>query len=1179
MAGKLSFSIAINLLTENFRKGTNHVKSSLRSIQAQALTFAAAMGFAGVSLSNFVSQLIRVARETSRAVTALKNVSGSTAQFTESLRFTTKLAQKYGVEVNGLTGNFAKFTAAASIAGMSIADQRKLFESLSRAAAGFALSADDTNGMFLAVTQMMSKGKIQAEELRGQLGERLPIAMQAMAKAAGTSAAGLDEIMKKGKLLSANVLPGFADALNEMLPNVDTDNPETSLNRLKNVFQKFTKNTGIQDAYKSLIDGLTKFVTYATDKMSTLVTFVISLLTGRMLAGVLKHFSDQFKLLNGSVTAYERAEAQKTAATERRVKAAKILEATQRDYETTVNGQRLASEVQLEKAKSALKTAEARERKAILAAQTAAEEAAAMKSMGIWKKTWAVMVSSAKRAVVALKALGSTIWVMALITAISALITKIIDVRNEAKRIKNIFSDYKKESLSIGRPEEADKLQRLYKIASNIKENENVRKAALAEINNLLGTSYSINQKSLQINGDINTKVAERIKLLKDAAAVDFYQRRKLEAENGQKDILARYGGSIEGFQKAITASKNRVTLKGGGYNYDSYKEVNADLKTFNQLGRIAGDADKQLSFLEKNILTNSTNLDPEGSKDLQKAEESYAKALSKLKNQLDNRTIIEKEYDKELKKLNKDTYKTLSGLLTPDEAAKNKTFQAAKASKPDSKIFDQETAYWEELNKLSFQYANNYITEKEYVKAKLDLTKATLKEIAGIEDIGEAGKAFVDTLTGFADTLKIAEHETTYQEKLDKLSSQYADQLIPGQEYVKAKLDLTESMLKEISGMKNIGEAGEKFVKALTESADSLRKELFKIPAYKERDKTFDYKKTDIEKLQAERDSKREYADAIKSKIGGDTSDLEEKIKAAKGNLEALKAEYGKDAAQFIEALNEALGNVTSLEDALKIAEVKKDIQDLTKEFNRGMYASVKDIASGADRIVSAFSNLKDVFSDEDATAWERIMAVWNAMTSTVDAFMSIIQTIETLTKISEKLAAAKQKEADIDTQATAQKVTNAGIEATADMTAASTSIVAEETKSAVKKKTAGENVAASTAEGAAAAGASAASLPFPWNLIAIGGAIAAAMAAFAVIPKFAGGGIIQGSPSGDRNLARVNGGEMILNGSQQATLFQLVNGKGIKTNSAGEVEFKIKYDTLVGVLKKGDFNKRRGR
>lgn len=240
MAGNLSFSIAINLLTENFKRGANSVKGAFHSMRAQILTFAAALGFAGVSLSNFLSQLIQVARETSRAVTALKKRVGSTAQFADNLRYTTQLAQKYGVYVNNLTSNFTKFTAAASIAGMGMADQRKLFESLSRAAAGFGMSADDTNGMFLAITQMMGKGKIQAEELRGQLGECLPIAMQAMAKAAGTTVAGLDSIMKKGKLLSAEVLPKFADALNEMLPNVDTDNIETSLNRLKNAFQEFT---------------------------------------------------------------------------------------------------------------------------------------------------------------------------------------------------------------------------------------------------------------------------------------------------------------------------------------------------------------------------------------------------------------------------------------------------------------------------------------------------------------------------------------------------------------------------------------------------------------------------------------------------------------------------------------------------------------------------------------------------------------------------------------------------------------------------------------------------------------------------------------------------------------------------------------------------------------------------
>ena len=256
MASRLSFSIALNFLTENFKKGTNQVKAAFRSMQMQVLTFAAALGAGGLGLTNLVSRFIEVAKESSRVTTALKNVSGTMGQFAENQRFLLDMAKKYGLEINALTGNYAKFTAAASISGMTILEQRKIFESMSRAVTAFGMSAEDSNGVFLALSQMMSKGKISSEELRLQMGERLPIALQAMAKAAGTSVAGLDELMKKGKLMSADVLPKFAKALDEMIPNVDTDNLETSLNRLKNAFTELVDEADIEGKYKSLLIGL-----------------------------------------------------------------------------------------------------------------------------------------------------------------------------------------------------------------------------------------------------------------------------------------------------------------------------------------------------------------------------------------------------------------------------------------------------------------------------------------------------------------------------------------------------------------------------------------------------------------------------------------------------------------------------------------------------------------------------------------------------------------------------------------------------------------------------------------------------------------------------------------------------------------------------------------------------------
>jgi hypothetical protein len=117
---------------------------------------------------------------------------------------------------------------------------------------------------------------------------------------------------------------------------------------------------------------------------------------------------------------------------------------------------------------------------------------------------------------------------------------------------------------------------------------------------------------------------------------------------------------------------------------------------------------------------------------------------------------------------------------------------------------------------------------------------------------------------------------------------------------------------------------------------------------------------------------------------------------------------------------------------------------------------------------------------------------------------------------------------------------------------------------------------VAAKTAEGAASAGAEAAKTPLVGWLL-VGGAIAAALAAFASIPAFANGGIFQSYlTTGDKNLARLNGGEMILNKGQQANLFNLLD-KGTPLGNGGNVTFKIEGKQLVGVL--NNYNNKRSK
>lgn len=125
---------------------------------------------------------------------------------------------------------------------------------------------------------------------------------------------------------------------------------------------------------------------------------------------------------------------------------------------------------------------------------------------------------------------------------------------------------------------------------------------------------------------------------------------------------------------------------------------------------------------------------------------------------------------------------------------------------------------------------------------------------------------------------------------------------------------------------------------------------------------------------------------------------------------------------------------------------------------------------------------------------------------------------------------------------------------------------------------------IAANEGEALAAGTASAASLPFPYNLGAIASIVAELVAVFATISsysgKFAEGGIVGGNSTiGDYNLARVNKGEMILNGKQQAHLFNMLNGIGVPSNNgvSGDVVFRISGNDLVGTL--NNYNKRMGR
>lgn len=184
------------------------------------------------------------------------------------------------------------------------------------------------------------------------------------------------------------------------------------------------------------------------------------------------------------------------------------------------------------------------------------------------------------------------------------------------------------------------------------------------------------------------------------------------------------------------------------------------------------------------------------------------------------------------------------------------------------------------------------------------------------------------------------------------------------------------------------------------------------------------------------------------------------------------------------------------------------------------------------------------------------------------VQILTGLAQIMQTISSLSELTAAA-------ETAATAAKLTGAEVSVTASATqaAAQTAAAAADTAATeVMLDNAKKRAAAGIGAAAAEAASSVAMTPWVGPVLAAA-AFASMLALMTRLPKMSTGGVFAGNAHGDMNLARVNGGEMILNKSQQARLFNILDGKaGIGGGRNNEIVFKIDGTTLKGVMRNID-------
>lgn len=175
------------------------------------------------------------------------------------LDYVRETASNLGLELTSLSRSYVQFMAASRGTSLEGQRARDVFEAVAQASSVLGLSAERQEGALRALAQMMSKGTVQAEELRGQLGDQLPGAFRLAAQAMGVTEGELSKMLERGEVIASDFLPRFAAALRSQLGDTAVkaaDGAQQAMNRLASAWERLVQSVSDAGVGEGLKDGL-----------------------------------------------------------------------------------------------------------------------------------------------------------------------------------------------------------------------------------------------------------------------------------------------------------------------------------------------------------------------------------------------------------------------------------------------------------------------------------------------------------------------------------------------------------------------------------------------------------------------------------------------------------------------------------------------------------------------------------------------------------------------------------------------------------------------------------------------------------------------------------------------------------------------------------------------------------
>jgi tape measure domain-containing protein len=207
--------------------------------------------------------------------TALRQVIGSQVAYDQSLKFIKQTSAELAIPQDIVIKNFTRLSASVIGAGGNINDAEKVFKGISAGILGTGGSLENLDSALLATAQVFSKGKVSAEELRGQIGERLPGAFTIFAESIGKTPQQLDKALQEGQV-SLTDFQTFSEALFQRYGDaakIIASSPENAGNRLKVTLSNLSESIGtllrpIGAAFQNTFSFIAELIDAAITKLN-----------------------------------------------------------------------------------------------------------------------------------------------------------------------------------------------------------------------------------------------------------------------------------------------------------------------------------------------------------------------------------------------------------------------------------------------------------------------------------------------------------------------------------------------------------------------------------------------------------------------------------------------------------------------------------------------------------------------------------------------------------------------------------------------------------------------------------------------------------------------------------------------------------------------------------------------